>query len=175
MAASKEGDGKILSSVINIFLAEGFVTKSFTDHFPNEYLLDKNYLDINSNEKQDIAKGVALLNTLSNYDNAQACVISNGYILSIEAVEGTDKMLSRIKSIKNKISRNIVEGCLVKIPKTQQSLNIDLPTVGCNTLELMFKNKLNVLAVSKQKTIVVEKDKFYKTLVKYNIKLYFID
>ena len=84
-------------------------------------------------------------------------------------------MLSRIKSIKNKISRNIVEGCLVKIPKTQQSLNIDLPTVGVNTLELMFKNKLNVLAVSKQKTIVVEKDKFYKTLVKYNIKLYFID
>ena len=84
-------------------------------------------------------------------------------------------MLSRIKSIKNKISRNIVEGCLVKIPKAQQSLNIDLPTVGVNTLELMFKNKLNVLAVSKQKTIVVEKDKFYKTLMKYNIKLYFID
>ena len=154
---------------------KGFSTKSFTDHFPNEYLLDKNYLDINSNEKKDITKGVVLLNTLSNYDNAQACVISNGYILSIEAAEGTDKMLSRIKSIKNKISRNIVEGCLVKIPKVQQNLNIDLPTVGINTLELMFKNKLNVLAVSKQKTIVVEKDKFYKTLIKYNIKLYFID
>ena len=175
IAASKEGDGKILSSVIDIFLAEGFSTKSFTDHFPNEYLLDKNYLDINSNEKKDITKGVTLLNTLSSYDNAQACVISNGYILSIEAAEGTDKMLSRIKSIKNKISRNIVEGCLVKIPKVQQNLNIDLPTVGINTLELMFKNKLNVLAVSKQKTIVVEKDKFYKTLIKYNIKLYFID
>lgn len=175
ITASKEGDGKILSSVIDIFLTEGFSTKSFIDHFPNEYLLDKNYLDINSNEKKDITKGVTLLNTLSSYDNAQACVISNGYILSIEAAEGTDKMLSRIKSIKNKISRNIVEGCLVKIPKVQQNLNIDLPTVGINTLELMFKNKLNVLAVSKQKTIVVEKDKFYKTLIKYNIKLYFID
>jgi DUF1009 family protein len=175
ITASKEGDGKILSSVIDIFQTEGFSTKSFTDHFPNEYLFDKNYLDINSNEKKDITKGVALLNTLSSYDNAQACVISNGYILSIEAAEGTDKMLSRIKSIKNKISRNIVEGCLVKIPKVQQNLNIDLPTVGINTLELMFKNKLNVLAVSKQKTIVVEKDKFYKTLIKYNIKLYFID
>ena len=175
IAASKEGDGKILSSVIDIFQTEGFSTKSFTDHFPNEYLFDKNYLDINSNEKKDITKGVALLNTLSSYDNAQACVISNGYILSIEAAEGTDKMLSRIKSIKNKISRNIVEGCLVKIPKVQQNLNIDLPTVGINTLELMFKNKLNVLAVSKQKTIVVEKNKFYKTLIKYNIKLYFID
>ena len=175
ITASKEGDGKILSSVIDIFLAEGFVTKSFTDIFPNEYLLDKSYLDISFSEKKDVNKGIALLNSLSKYDNAQACVISNGYILSIEAVEGTDKMLSRIKSIKNKISRNIVEGCLVKIPKTKQSLNIDLPTVGVNTLELMFKSKLNVLAVSKQSTIVVEKDKFYKSLIKYNIKLYFID
>ena len=84
-------------------------------------------------------------------------------------------MLSRIKSIKKKISRNIIEGCLVKIPKIQQDLKIDLPTIGVNTLELMHKNKLNILAVSKLSTIVVEKEKFYKALVKYNIKLYFID
>jgi len=175
ITASKDGDGKILSSVIDIFKTEGFITNSFIDIFPNEYLLDKCYLDINSNEKKDIDKGISLLNTLSSYDNAQACVISNGYILSIEAVEGTDKMLSRIKSIKKKISRNIVEGCLVKIPKIQQDLKIDLPTIGVNTLELMFKNKLNILAVSKLSTIVVEKEKFYKALVKHNIKLYFID
>jgi len=50
-----------------------------------------------------------------------------------------------------------------------------LPTVGVNTLELMYKNKLNVLAVSKQSTIVVEKNKFYKSLAKYKIKLYFTD
>jgi len=175
ITASKEGDGKILSSVIDIFKTEGFVTNSFIDIFPSEYLLDKSYLDISSNEKKDVDKGINLLNTLSSYDNAQACVISNGYILSIEAVEGTDKMLSRIKSIKKKISRNIVEGCLVKIPKIQQDLKIDLPTIGVKTLELMFKNKLNILAVSKHTTIVVEKVKFYKALVRYNIKLYFID
>ena len=48
-------------------------------------------------------------------------------------------------------------------------------TIGVKTLELMFKNKLNILAVSKHTTIVVEKVKFYKALVRYNIKLYFID
>lgn len=175
ISASKEGDGKILSSIIDIFKLEGFITMSFIDIFPDEYLLDRSYLEINTNEKKDIDKGVSLLDTLSSYDNAQACVVSNGYILSIEAVEGTDKMLSRIKTIKKKISRDIVEGCLVKIAKKQQSLNIDLPTIGVSTLELMFKNKLSVLAVSKHSTIVVEKNNFYKALVKYNIKLYFID
>ena len=175
IAASNDGDGKILSSIIDIFKTEGFTTNSFIDIFPSEYLLDKSYLDVISSEKKDIDKGINLLNSLSSFDNAQACVISNGYILSIEAVEGTDKMLSRIKSLKKKISRYTVEGCLVKIPKIQQDLKIDLPTIGVNTLELMFKNKLNVLAVSKLSTIVVEKEKFYMALVKYNIKLYFID
>jgi len=175
ITASRKGDGKILSSIIEIFRSEGFITKSFIDIFPNEYLLDNHFLKLNASEKTDITKGVSLLNSLSNFDNAQACVVCDGYILSIEAAEGTDKMLSRINSIKNKNSRNIVEGCLIKIPKSNQNLKIDLPTVGVNTLELMFKNKLNVLAVSKYSTIVVEKVKFYKALEKFNIKLYFID
>lgn len=173
--ASKSGDGKILDSIIKIFKSEGFTANSFINIFPEEYLLDDNFLSLNNNEIKDVDKGVSLLNSLSRYDNAQACVISNGYILSIEAVEGTDSMLSRIALIKKKISRNIVEGCLVKMPKINQSLEIDLPTVGVNTLDLMSKNKLNILALNKNFTIVVEKAKFYKALKKYNIKLYFVN
>jgi len=175
LAASKKGDGNILDVIVNIFEKEGYPSKSFIDIFPNEYLLDKGYLRLSAYEIKDINKGISLLNTLSKYDNAQSCVISNGYILAIEAVEGTDKMLSRINSIKRKISRNITEGTLIKLPKTKQSLNVDLPTVGPNTLNLMYKNKLNVLGVSKDSTIVVEKLKFYKLLKKYQIKLHFVD
>jgi DUF1009 family protein len=175
LAASKQGDGNILDSIINIFELEGYTSNSFIDIFPNEYLLDRSYLSLSASEIKDVNKGISLLNTLSEYDNAQSCVISNGYILAIEAVEGTDKMLSRINSIKRKISRNIAEGALIKLPKTKQSLKIDLPTVGPNTLKLMYKNKLNVLGVSKNSTIVVEKMKFYMLLKKYQIKLYFVD
>lgn len=175
IAASKKGDSNILDSIINIFKLEGFTSKSFVDIFPNEYLLDRSYLSLSASEIMDINKGISLLNTLSEYDNAQSCVISNGYILAIEAVEGTDKMLSRVNSIKRKISRNIAEGSLIKLPKSKQSLKIDLPTVGPNTLKLMYKNKLNVLGVRKNSTIVVEKLKFYKLLKKYQIKLHFVD
>ena len=175
LVASKQGDGNILDSIINIFELEGYTSKSFIDIFPNEYLLDRSYLSLSASEIIDINKGISLLNTLSEYDNAQSCVISNGYILAIEAVEGTDKMLSRVNSIKRKISRYISEGALIKLPKTKQSLKIDLPTVGPNTLKLMYKNKLNVLGVKKKSTIVVEKLKFYKLLKKYQIKLHFVD
>jgi DUF1009 family protein len=175
LAASKEGDGNILDTIINIFELEGYTSKSFIDIFPNEYLLNKSYLNLTASEIIDVKKGISLLNSLSEYDNAQSCVISNGYILAIEAVEGTDKMLSRINSIKRKISRNIIEGALIKLPKTKQSLKIDLPTVGPNTLKLMYKNKLNILGVSKNSTIVVEKTKFYRLLKQYQIKLHFVD
>ena len=174
IASSKIGDGYILDAIVNIFLKEGFLTKSFIDIFPDEYLLDMEFNKISTNDKNDISKGVSILNSISQYDNAQSCIVSNGYILAIEAAEGTDKMISRIKLIKNKISRNLVEGCLIKIPKENQSLKIDLPTVGVTTLEMMYKNKLNVLAVRKDFTIVVDKKKFYRSLKKYDISLYFI-
>ncbi len=173
--SSKIGDGNILGSIVNIFSKEGFVTKSFIDIFPNEYLLDKEFNKITNKDRNDINKGVSILNSISKYDNAQSCIVSDGYVLAIEAVEGTDKMISRIKSIKKKISRDLIEGCLVKIPKYNQNLKIDLPTVGVKTLEMMYKNKLNVLAIKKDLTIVVEKKRFYRSLVKYNISLSFIN
>ena len=80
-------------------------------------------------------------------------------------------MISRIRSIKKKISRDLIEGCLIKIPKEKQNLKIDLPTVGVKTLDMMYKNKLNVLALRKDLTIVVEKNKFYQSLKKNNITL----
>ena len=173
--SSKIGDGNILGSIVNIFSKEGFVTKSFIDIFPNEYLLDKEFNKITNKDRNDINKGVSILNSISKYDNAQSCIVSDGYVVAIEAVEGTDKMISRIKSIKKKISRDLIEGCLIKIPKYNQNLKIDLPTVGVKTLEMMHKNKLNVLAIKKDLTIVVEKKRFYRSLVKYNISLSFIN
>ena len=175
IVSSKVGDGNILDTIISIFVKEGFIVKSFTDIFPNDYLLNIEFNKITSQDKNDIDKGVSILNSISQYDNAQSCVVSDGYILAIEAVEGTDKMISRIRSIKKKISRDLIEGCLVKIPKARQNLKIDLPTVGVKTLNMMYKNKLNVLAVRKDLTIVVEKKKFYRSLKNYNISLSFIN
>ena len=174
MISSEIGDGNILDTVINIFSKEGFLIKSFIDIFPNEYLLDNEYNKITNNEEKDIDKGVSLLNSLSKYDNAQSCIVSRNYILAIEAAEGTDKMISRIGPIKKKISRDLIEGCLIKIPKENQNLNVDLPTIGPKTLEMMYTNKLKVLAVRRDFTIVVDKKAFYRNLKKYNMTLHFI-
>ena len=56
LAASKQGDGNILDSIINFFEIEGYPSKSFIDIFPNEYLLDKGYLRLSAYEIKTLIK-----------------------------------------------------------------------------------------------------------------------
>ena len=70
------------------------------------------------NDKKDKNKSIKLLNDLSKYDNAQSAVCINGYIMAIEAVEGTDSMLKRVISIRKNLNQlDIKAGILTKIPK----------------------------------------------------------
>jgi DUF1009 family protein len=96
---------------------------------------DKEYIFSDKNNDQfDIKKGVSLLNKISKYDNAQAAVVSNGYILGIEATEGTDQLLKRVASEKKKLNLISREGILIKISKNNQSNITDNPVIGPKTI-----------------------------------------
>ena len=92
----KKGDGKVLLEVLNIFKQKGFNILS-PGEISESFFLDKYELStkISTEDKQDFNKSIKLLNDLSKYDNAQSIVSINGYIISIEAAEGTDSMLTR--------------------------------------------------------------------------------
>ena len=44
----------------------------------------------------DISRGIAVLQILGAADIGQACVVQQGIVLAVEAVEGTDAMLCRV-------------------------------------------------------------------------------
>ena len=48
------------------------------------------------------------MDNLSKFDNAQGVVIDEGYILAIEAAEGTDNMLKRIINLNKNKKENSV-------------------------------------------------------------------
>ncbi len=86
---------------------------------------------------KDIEKGKKLLNVLNQkFDVGQSAIISNGYVVAIEAAEGTDEMLSKslLKYLK-KINRVKQSGILLKFPKKIQDLRVDLPTIGFRTVQ----------------------------------------
>ncbi len=162
--AYKKGDGNILSSVIKIFLDNGFHTISPIKASKN-FFFSKSDLKkiIKSEDKIDIQKSIKILNDLSKHDNAQSVVCSNGHIIAIEAAEGTDQLLKRVSSIRKTLGTiNKREGVLTKLPKKNQNKLVDLPVIGPKTMMLIKKANLNGIAINPKLTMAYEKEKVVK-------------
>jgi DUF1009 family protein len=78
----------------------------------------------------DIARGVAVARKLGEADVGQGCVVQQGLVLAVEAIEGTDAMLARCAALR----RDGPGGVLVKIAKPGQERRADLPTLGAQTV-----------------------------------------
>ena len=128
----------------------------------------------NSNDKHDINKGVSLLNKISKYDNAQSVVISNGYILGVEATEGTDLLLKRVSLEKKKLKLNKREGMLIKISKKAHSNAVDNPVIGPKTILNIVRANLNGIAIKKSNTIIFNKSKVIRLVKENKLNLYFL-
>tara|TARA_B100000029_G_scaffold498866_1_gene568325 strand:+ start:230 stop:1066 length:837 start_codon:yes stop_codon:yes gene_type:complete len=176
--AYTKGDGEILNLVISIFTEKGFKIvpiTSLTNNFSfNKFNTDKIF-NKSKYDQKDIKKALRILNDLSKYDNAQSIVLDNGFILSIEAAEGTDEMLDRVFKYKKKMKllKNS-SGIFVKLPKKNQSLKADMPVIGPKTIKLLRKSRINSIAVSKFNTLVNDLDKTLLEVEKNKINLYLI-
>ncbi len=173
----KKGDGQILNLIITILKKEGLKLKSLKSVDKSFYFGSEDYELIFKNnyyDKDDVSKGVSLLNNISKFDNAQSVVISNGYILGIEATEGTDSLLKRVSFEKKKLKLNKREGVLIKISKKNQSDLVDNPVIGPTTIKNAIKANLNGIAIKKNDTIIFDKIKILKMLKENKLNLYFV-
>ena len=169
-----QGDGKVLCSVLSIFTKKGYKVLS-PRKISSSFFLEKDELNFNmiNNDKTDISKSIKLLNDLSKYDNAQSLVMVNGYIIAIEAAEGTDSMLIRAANIRKKLNQSEHKaGILTKIPKKNQSKFIDLPVIGVRTIRLAKKVNLSGIAINPSFTIVHNKNKILKLAKENGLKIY---
>ena len=146
---SKLGDAALLKEIINIFKKERIQTVSSTTFTPELNLSKGNYskLKPNSKDKIDIKNALKALNKSNQYSHIQGAISRNN-IAILEKREGTQKMLKKMKKIKN-----IVKGVLVKFPKKKQDYRVDLPTIGLKTLKqckmagikgIVLKHKRNI-------------------------------
>lgn len=174
--AYKKGDDFLLKSILNIFKQYGYLIKSPLD-LSKSYILSKNDIKDNPDFKTsvDIKKGKDILNVLSKFDNAQSIVIVDGYILAIEAAEGTDHMLKRVIEIRKRnktINEN--KGVLVKIAKKNQSRLVDLPVLGPKTIEMVANANLSSIAINPLSTLILNKKLFLSKAKIENIDLFMV-
>ena len=152
---SKLGDVALLKEIINIFKKERIQTVSSTTFTPELNLSKGNYskLKPNLNDKIDIKNALKALNKSNQYSHIQGAISRNN-IAILEKREGTQKMLKKMKKIKN-----IVSGVLVKFPKKKQDYRIDLPTIGLKTLKQCKMSGIKGIVLKHKRNIFLDKTK----------------
>ncbi len=101
----------------------------------------------------DIWRGVAVAHALGAVDVGQACVIQQGLVLAVEAIEGTDAMLARSA----RLARQGPGGVLVKLVKPAQERRADLPTIGVETVRRAAAAGLAGIAFAAGATMLVDR------------------
>ena len=175
--AYKKGDGAVLDAVVDIFKEHNFRATSPFKYCDDLRLRNNDVLKKYKKEDIiDIKKSSKLLDTLSEFDNAQSVVCAEGYIIAIEAVEGTDALLNRSWQLRKELDQlKTKSGFLVKKIKERQSRFVDLPVVGPKTINLIKKANLKGLAIDIKNTLIYKKDNFLRLAKEYELIIYDIN
>jgi DUF1009 family protein len=168
-SAFKKGDGNILKEIIKIFKENKINVVNSMKFTPELIFKDKsiNKVKINNTDKSSISKGVRIIKSLSKFDIGQSVVINNGYVLAIEGPEGTDETIKRSLHLSKKYNLKN-KSILVKFPKANQDLRIDLPTIGFDTIKNCIKANIKGIAVKRSQNIILDKDKIINLVKKNN-------
>ena len=159
---AKKGDASIIKTVITIFKKEGFNIISSTFYNPELLLKKGNYTKIkpNSLNREDMLKGKNIVTDLSRKDIGQAVIVLNGNVIAIEGPKGTDVMLNKANILFRKFSfKKKRNGILLKFPKRDQDLRVDLPTVGIKTINKCIKIGLKGIVVKANQNIFLDRSK----------------
>jgi DUF1009 family protein len=157
LSLTRGGDDKILKRIVRFFEGQGFSVHGAHEIAPSLLAPPGTFGRERPSEEDmhDIRQGVALLKVLSPFDVGQAVVVARSHVLAIEAAEGTDEMLKRCQSLKQWGGRGRA-GVLVKAPKLDQELRIDMPAVGPRTVELAAAAGLAGIAVMSGEVMIAD-------------------
>lgn len=150
------GDDGLLGALVRVLGEEGFSVRG-----AHEFLTDAvaalgpmgRILPDDAQAHSDIERGIAVVRALGRLDVGQGCVVQDGLVLAVEALEGTDAMLARAASLR----QPGLGGVLVKLVKPGQDRRADLPTIGPHTLERAAAAGLRGIAVEAGGTLLTDR------------------
>jgi DUF1009 family protein len=155
------GDDHVLSSIVRFLEKKGYRVHGADDVAP-ELLAAEGVLGKHApsaEDRTDIALGFEVVRALGALDVGQAAVVAKGYVVAVEAAEGTDAMLERCAELR-RIGRargRGLAGVLVKAPKPGQEERVDLPTIGPETVRHAAAAHLAGIALAAGQVLMVER------------------
>jgi len=154
------GDDQLLGGLVRVAEDAGFRIVGLDEVAPEVFVSDGvlGHYKPSDTDRQDIVRGLETIRALGPFDIGQAAVVANNQVLAVEAAEGTDNMLSRIREMRRqgRVASALGTGVLVKAPKPGQDRRVDLPSIGQRTVENVAKAGLAGIAVSAGSSIIAE-------------------
>jgi DUF1009 family protein len=148
------GDDGLLAAIVRVLAEEGFrvlgAHEILTEALGPHGLLTRAAPD--QQALADIARGVAVVRALGAVDVGQGCIVQQGCVLAVEAIEGTDRMIARAATL----ARPVPGGVLVKLVKPGQDRRTDLPTIGPRTIEAAAEAGLRGIAFEAGGTLITD-------------------
>lgn len=150
------GDDGLLAALVRILAEEGFTIRG-AHEFLDGAVAQPGVLGRIAPDalaRQDILRGIEVVQTLGRLDIGQGCVVQNGLVLAVEAMEGTDNMLARA----GECHQPGAGGVLVKLLKPGQEKRADMPTIGPVTLCQAARAGLRGVAFEAAHTLMTDRD-----------------
>ncbi|WP_431281194.1 LpxI family protein [Humitalea sp. 24SJ18S-53] len=150
------GDDSLLTAMLRVLREEGFEPLGCEQFLTTLQVPTGQLAGPPPDEaaRRDIRRGVRVLDVMGPADVGQGCVVQEGVVLAVEAVEGTDAMIARAGTLQ----REAPGGVLVKLLKPGQDRRTDLPVIGPSTIRGAIAAGLRGVAIEADGCIVVESE-----------------
>lgn len=143
--------------------------------------------EVAAHHRADAARGAEIVAALGAADVGQACVVAGGQALALEALPGTDWMLSSMVKSSAAVTPDFTDplgmaadwlsgpaasavaqsirdpalppgGLLYKGPKPRQDLRIDMPAIGPNTVRRAAEAALEGIVIEAHTVMLLDRD-----------------
>ena len=104
----------------------------------------------------DIKVGYRIADVLARLDIGQTVVVKDRAVVAVEAMEGTDEVITRAAGLAGPGMS------VIKVAKPNQDMRFDVPVVGLRTIETLREANAGVLSIDAGRTLVLDGDAVFQ-------------
>ncbi len=150
-----KGDLNLLITFQALLKDYGIEIVNLNKYLKNYVTEKKLYTDIplSDREEEDLYFGAKRAKILADMEIGQTIILRDKMIYAVEAVEGTNECIRRAGVLGAK------GGVVVKVGRTSQRFDMEIPVIGFETIKVASKAGMRVVAIESDKTLFIERDK----------------